>query len=141
MKTTVSMKLALVVLLMAVMAAAFAGQADAATVTVSNSLGHKLSLAFYYTDTSGRTVITGWHHVTADHEVTVKLDADTSKPIYYRASNKDIYVDSSTAKGPQVRGPLSYHRFRFAPGDAGDFESRFFKVPADGSVNVDAKWR
>ena len=115
--------------------------AFAATVTVSNSLGHKLSLAFYYTDTSGNTVTRGWWHVAPGGETTVTLDADSSKPIYYGAFNKILYADSSTIKGPMVRGRLSYHKFRFSAGSGeGDFDCRFYKVPANGALDINVNW-
>ena len=114
----------------------------AATVTVSNSLWHKLSLAFCYTDTSGETVTRGGWHVAPGGETTVTLDADASEPIYYAAFNKILYADSSTIKDRQVRGPLSYHRFKFSAGSyEGDFESRFFKVPDNGAVDIDGNSR
>jgi uncharacterized membrane protein len=113
----------------------------AATINVRNSVDRKLSLAFYYTDASGNEVTKGWWHVEAGEETTVTLNADASKPIYYGAFNKDLYADSSTIKGSQVRGWLSYAKFTFdadvEPSETGAFESRFFKVPESGTVNVD----
>jgi len=120
----------------------FAIPAFAATVTVSNAVGQKLSLAFCYTDTSGETVTKGWWHVAPDSETTVTLDADSSKPIYYAAFNKDLYADSSTIKGPKATGPLSYRMFTYSVGsDEGDFESKFFKVPDDGAVEINGNSR
>jgi hypothetical protein len=113
----------------------------AAAITVRNSVDRKLSLAFYYTDASGNEVTKGWWHVEAGDETIVTLNADESKPIYYGAFNKDLYADSSTIRDSQVRGWLSYSKFTFdadvEPGGIGTFESRFFKVPESGAVNVD----
>jgi hypothetical protein len=123
-----------------VLAVGFASAASAASVTVSNALGHVVSLAFCYTDTSGGTVTQGWWKVAPGGETTVKLNADSSKPIYYAAFNKNLFADSSTKNAPQTRGPLSYRTFRLSLGDMGDFESRFFKVPDSGAVNIDESW-
>ncbi|MDR0652517.1 MAG: DUF1036 domain-containing protein [Synergistaceae bacterium] len=131
--------------LCAISVLAVAVSADAAAVTVRNSLDKKLSLAFYYTDKSGSEVTKGWWHVEPGAETTVTLDADDSKPIYYAAFNKDLYSDASTAKDAQVRGWLSYKMFTFnadvEPDGADAFESRFFKCPAGGAVNVNADSR
>jgi hypothetical protein len=119
--------------------------ADAATVTVRNSLDKKLSLAFYYTDKAGGDVTKGWWYVSPGGETTVTLDADDSKPVYYAAFNKDLYSDSSTVKDPQVSGLLSYKMFTHdadvEPSDTEVFESRFFRCPEDGVVNIDADSR
>jgi hypothetical protein len=126
--------------------AAFALTADAATVTVRNSLDKKISLAFYYADkSSGGEVTKGWWYVEPGDETTVTLDADESKPIYYAAFNKDLYSDSSTVSSPQVKGWLSYKMFTYdagvAPADAEVFESKFFRCPESGEVNVNANSR
>ena len=119
--------------------------ADAASVTVRNSLDKKLSLAFCYSDNSGGEVIKGWWYVEPGAETTVTLDADDSKPIYYAAFNKDLYSDASTVKDAQVRGWLSYKMFTFdadvEPDEADAFESRFFRSPADGVVDINADSR
>jgi hypothetical protein len=119
--------------------------ADAAAVTVRNSLDKKLSLAFFYTDKSGGEVTKGWWYVEPGAETTVTLDADDSKPVYYAAFNKDLYSDASTVKETQVRGWLSYKMFTFTADvepDADDaFESRFFRCPGDGAVDINADSR
>jgi uncharacterized membrane protein len=124
---------------------AVAVSADAAAVTVRNSLDKKLSIAFFYTDKSGGEVTKGWWYVEPGGETTATLDADDSKPVYYAAFNKDLYSDASTAKGAQVRGWLSYKMFTFdadvEPDVADAFESRFFKCPEDGSVDINADSR
>lgn len=122
-----------------------ASSAFAATVTIRNSLDKRLSLAFRYTDTSGSKVIQGWWHVEPNGETSVTLDADESQSIYYAAFNKDLYADSSTIRGPQVKGWLSYKRFSWPadaePDDPDAFESRFFAVPESGVVDVDGSSR
>ena len=133
-------------LMLCVMSAlAVAVSADAATVTVRNSLDKKLSLAFYYTDTAGDEVTKGWWYVEPGEETAVTLDADDSKPVYYAAFSKDLYSAASTVKDAQVRGWLSYKMFTFdadvEPDVADAFESRFFKCPEDGSVDIDADSR
>ena len=124
---------------------AVALSADASTVTVRNSLDKKLSLAFFYTDKSGGEVTKGWWYVEPGAETTVTLNADDSKPVYYAAFNKDLYSDASTAKSPQVRGWLSYKMFTYdtdvEPDEADVFESRFFRCPEDGSVDINADSR
>ena len=118
-----------------------ASLAFAAAVTVRNSLDKRLSVAFYYTDRSGNEVTRGWWHVEPGGETDVTLNADESRPIYYAAFNKDLYADSSTIKGSQVRGWLSYKKFTWnadvEPDEPNSFESRFFKVPDSGVVDVD----
>jgi uncharacterized membrane protein len=128
--------------------AAFALTADAATVTVRNSLDKRISIAFYYTDkSSGGDVTKGWWFVEPGGETRVTLDADESKPIYYAAFNKDLYADSSTVKSPQVKGWLSYKMFthdtniNVDPAVSEVFESKFFKCPESGEVNVNANSR
>jgi hypothetical protein len=117
----------------------------AVDVTVGNSLAVRLSLAFFYTDASGAEVTQGWWHVAPGSDTTVTLNADETKPIYYAAFNKKLYADSSTVKNPQVRGWLSYSKFVWQvgsePGEPNAFESRFFKVPESGAVNVDGNSR
>jgi hypothetical protein len=119
--------------------------ADAATVTVRNSLDKRLSLAFYYTDNTGGDVTQGWWYVGPGGKTTVTLDADDSKPVYYAAFNKELYSDSSTVKDAQVRGVLSYKKFTYGadvePSDAEVFESKFFKCPENGVVNINADSR
>jgi uncharacterized membrane protein len=119
--------------------------ADAASVTVRNSLDKKLSLAFFYTDKSGGEVTKGWWYVEPGAEAVVTLDADDSKPVYYAAFNKDLYSDASTAKEAQVRGWLSYKMFTFdadvEPDDADVFESKFFRCPEGGAVDINADSR
>jgi hypothetical protein len=119
--------------------------ADAASVTVRNSLGKKLSLAFYYTDQSGGEVTKGWWYIEPGAETTVTLNADDSKPIYYAAFNKDLYSDASTVKDAPVKGWLSYKMFTFdadVEPDAGDtFESKFFRSPENGVVDINADSR
>ena len=132
--------------LLAVSAIAVAISADAATVTVRNSLDKKISLAFYYTDdASGGEVTKGWWYVEPGGETTVTLNADGSNPIYYAAFNKDLYSDSSTVKEVQVKGWLSYKMFTYGanaePSDSEVFESKFFKCPENGVVNINADSR
>jgi hypothetical protein len=121
------------------------GAAEAANVSVSNSLDVRLSLAFLYTDASGAEVTQGWWYVDAGGETTVTLNADSTKPVYYAAFNKNLYTDSSTVKGPQAKGWLSYSKFIWEagnePGEPDAFESRFFKVPESGAVIVDGNSR
>jgi hypothetical protein len=116
----------------------------AVDVTVGNSLDARLSLAFLYTDASGAEVTQGWWYVEPGSDTTVTLNADETKPIYYAAFNKGLYADSSTVKEPQARGWLSYGKFVWQVGSEpgpGAFESRFFKVPESGAVNVDGNSR
>jgi uncharacterized membrane protein len=124
---------------------AVAASADAAAVTVRNSLDKKLSLAFFYTDKSGGEVTKGWWYVEPGAETTVTLDADDSKPVYYAAFNKDLYSDASTVKEAQVRGWLSYKMFTFnadvEPDEDDAFESKFFRCPGDGAVDINADSR
>ncbi|MDR1137094.1 MAG: DUF1036 domain-containing protein [Synergistaceae bacterium] len=117
--------------------------ADALTVTVRNSLDKKLSLAFYYTDkTSGGETTKGWWYVEPGGETKVTLDADESSPVYYAAFNKDLYSDSSTAKNARVNGWLSYKMFTYdanaEPADSDAFESKFFRCPEGGVIDVNA---
>jgi uncharacterized membrane protein len=120
--------------------------AEASTVTVRNSLDKKLSLAFYYTDrASGSEVTKGWWYIEPGAETAVTLDADESKPVYYAAFNKDLYSDGSTVKDAQVKSWLSYKMFTYdadvEPTDTDVFESKFFKCPADGAVDINADSR
>jgi hypothetical protein len=119
--------------------------ADAAAVTVRNSLDKKLSLAFFYTDKAGGEVTKGWWYVEPGAETVVTLDADESKPVYYAAFNKDLYSDASTVKDAQVRGWLSYKVFTYdadvEPDDDEVFESRFFRCPEAGVVDINADSR
>jgi hypothetical protein len=144
MKKTV--KIAFLTLLTWCAALTLAAAADAATVTVRNSLDKKISLAFYYADkSSGGEVTKGWWYVEPGGETTVTLDADESKPIYYAAFNKDLYSDSSTVNSPQAKGWLSYKMFTYGadvePADSEAFESKFFQCQASGEVNVNANSR
>jgi uncharacterized membrane protein len=123
-----------------------AASADALTLTVRNSLDKKLSLAFYYTDkTSGGEVTKGWWYVEPGGETKVTLDADESAPVYYAAFNKDLFSDSSTVKEAQVRGWLSYKMFTYEtgaePADPDTFESKFFRCPQEGVIDVNADSR
>jgi hypothetical protein len=141
---TYGKKIAFLVLLAALILAV-SSSAFAATVTVHNSLDKKLSLAFCYRDLSGREVTKGWWYVEAGGETAVTLDADESEPIYYAAFNKDLFADASTVKDPQVKGWLSYSNFTFGadeePDEDNAFNSRFFKVPDGGTVNVNGNSR
>ena len=125
----------LVVLLFAV------GAAFGASVTVRNSLDNRLSLAFHYTSTSDGAVIQGWWYVEPGGETVVSLNADELEPIYYAAFNKGLYADSSTIRGPSVKGWFSYSHFTYSAGVAPDnddtFESRLFQVPEVGVVTID----
>jgi hypothetical protein len=123
---------------------AVAVSADAAGITVRNSLDKKLSVAFCYTDESGSEVTKGWWYVEPGAETTVTLNADNSKPVYYAAFNKDLYSDASTVKD-QVRGWLSYKMFTYdadvEPDDTDAFESKFFRCPEGGTVDINADSR
>jgi uncharacterized membrane protein len=132
--------------LCAMFAVTIAASADAAVITVRNSLDKKISVAFYYTDkTSGSEVTKGWWYVEPGGETAVTLDADESKPVYYAAFNKDLYSDSSTVKSAQVKGWLSYKMFTYdanaEPTDSDVFESRFFRCPENGTVDINADSR
>jgi uncharacterized membrane protein len=123
-----------------------AATADAAVVTVHNSLDKRISVAFYYTDdASGGEVTKGWWYVEPGSETAVTLDADESKPVYYAAFNKDLYSDSSTVKSAQVKGWLSYKMFAYdanvEPAESDVFESRFFRCPENGIVDINADSR
>jgi hypothetical protein len=123
-----------------------AASADALTLTVRNSLDKKLSLAFYYTDkASGGEVTKGWWYVGPGGKTEVTLDADESAPIYYAAFNKDLYSDSSTVSDTQVRGWLSYKMFAYGadaePAETDTFESKFFRCPETGVIDVNADSR
>jgi uncharacterized membrane protein len=138
-------KLSLRVLVTSVVLLSAAGAAFGASVTVQNSLNIRLSLAFYYTSASGGAVTQGWWHVEPDSETVVTLNADESKPIYYAAFNKRLFADSSTIKNSMGKRWFSYRRFTYragvVPDDYNTFESRLFRVPDDGVVNVDGDSR
>ncbi|MDR1133315.1 MAG: DUF1036 domain-containing protein [Synergistaceae bacterium] len=132
--------------LFVVSALTVAVSAEASTVTVRNSLDKKLSLAFCYTDkTSGSEVTKGWWYIEPGAETAVTLDADESKPVYYAAFNKDLYSDASTVKDAQVKSWLSYKMFTYdadvEPADTDVFESKFFRCPEDGTVDINADSR
>jgi uncharacterized membrane protein len=131
--------------LCAVSALAIAVPADAAAVTVRNSLDKKLSVAFLYTDAAGGEVTKGWWYVEPGAEAVVTLDADESKPVYYAAFNKDLFSDASTVKDAQARGWLSYNMFTYdadvEPDDSDTFESKFFRSPDGGVIDINADSR
>ena len=131
--------------LCAVFVLTFAASAQAASITVRNSLEKRISVAFYFTDSSGGEVTKGWWHVEPGGEKQITFNADESKPIYYAAFNKDLYADSSTLKTAPVRGWLSYKMFTYSadtePTDSDVFQSKFFKCPESGVIDINADSR
>ncbi|MDR3332780.1 MAG: DUF1036 domain-containing protein [Synergistaceae bacterium] len=119
--------------------------AFAASITVSNGLGVKLSVAVaYYDRDSGSLVTNGWRHIAPGDEATITVNADETKDFFYAAYNKDQFIDSSTNDNAKINRWCSPRNFTLTgdatPSDDGAWEGKFYKVNGS-SVKVDGRPR
>jgi uncharacterized membrane protein len=135
---TKKMRFALV--LAAVSALLAASAAFALEVTVANTTGTQVSVAFSYVDaTTGKVTTGGWFKVQAGETRGFEINADEGQEIYAAAFNKSQYHDSSARRSKPVTRWCSSRTFKWegeSAGADGAWSAKFYPAGYEGSSRV-----